>query len=58
MAFWKRRGADEGAEASTNYLIGWGMLIVVPIVITTIAGFTFGSAIMSAIQTALQSVFK
>jgi hypothetical protein len=59
MAFWRRRdGIDQGSEVSKGYLIGWGLLIVVPAVITGVASFTFGSVITSAITTAVSQIFK
>jgi heme/copper-type cytochrome/quinol oxidase subunit 2 len=59
MAFWRRRdGIDQGSEVSKGYLVGWGMLIVIPAVIIGVASFTFGSVITSAITTAVSQVFK
>lgn len=58
-AFWRRRdGMDQGAEVAKGYLIGWGMLIVIPAIIIGVSSFTFGSVIVQAINTAISQIFK
>lgn len=58
-SFWKRRnGMDEGAENAKNFAIGWAMLIIVPIVISSVVGMVFGKDVVDAITAALKTVFQ
>jgi hypothetical protein len=59
MAFWNRRqGIDEGTQASVGYMIGWLVLIIVPMILTFIVSKAFGSEISNAVITALKSIFS
>jgi hypothetical protein len=58
IAFWNRRGVDEGSQVSIGYIAGWLVLIIVPMIIMFIVSKAFGSDISNAVTNAVKSIFR
>ncbi|GAB2022343.1 hypothetical protein RyT2_14170 [Pseudolactococcus yaeyamensis] len=50
--------AEEAKDASVNYVIGLLVLLIGPVIVTAVFGFTMGDTIMNAVNTALTGLFK